>query len=65
MRESKILLQGAKRRIDNQFLSARQRLQAEMIDEAMNIVFRKLPQQISEEDNRKFLNQYLTRVSSK
>jgi F-type H+-transporting ATPase subunit b len=62
--ESKILLQEAKRRIDSQVLNARKRLQAQMIDEAMAIVFKKLPRQITEEDNQKFLDQYLTRVLS-
>jgi F-type H+-transporting ATPase subunit b len=62
--ESKILLQEANRRIDSQILNAKKRLQAQMIDEAMAIVFKKLPRQITEEDNQKFLDQYLTRVSS-
>jgi F-type H+-transporting ATPase subunit b len=62
--ESKILLQEAKRRIDSQILKARKTLQAQMIDEAMEIVFEKLPRQITEEDNQKFLDQYLKRVSS-
>jgi hypothetical protein len=38
--------------------------QAEMIDEAMKTVFEKLPQHITQADNQKFLDQYLTQVSS-
>jgi F-type H+-transporting ATPase subunit b len=62
--ESKILIQEAKRRIDTQILGAKKLLQAEMIDEAMKIAFNKLPQQLNEEDNQKFLDQYLTGVLS-
>lgn len=62
--ESKILLQEAKRRIDSQVLNAKQTLQAQMIDEAMEIVFKKLPRHITQQDNRKFLDKYLTRVLS-
>ena len=63
--ESKILLQEAKRRIDSQITSTRKMFQAEMIDEAINTVFEKLPQHITQADNQKFLDQYLTEVSSK
>ncbi|UCH20060.1 MAG: ATP synthase F0 subunit B [Deltaproteobacteria bacterium] len=60
--ESKILLQEAKRRIDTQVLIVKKKFQAEMIEEAMKIVFKKLPEQITEEDNQNFLAQYLARV---
>ena len=62
--ESKILLMEAKRRIDTQILSTKKMFQAEMIDEAMKTVFEKLPQHITQADNQKFLDQYLTRISS-
>ncbi|MBC8391069.1 MAG: ATP synthase F0 subunit B [Deltaproteobacteria bacterium] len=63
-RASKLLLQEAKRRIDAQVLSAKKTFRAEMIDEAMKIVFKRLPPQISDEDNQKLLNQYFARVAS-
>ncbi len=63
-KESKFLLQESERKLYAQFLSAKKTFQAEMIDEAMKIVFKKLPQQISEEDNQKLLNQYFARVTS-
>ena len=62
--ESKILLLEAKRRIDTQILSTKKMFQIEMIDEAMNTVFEKLPQHITQADNQNFLDQYLTRISS-
>ena len=62
--ESKILLMEAKRRIDNQILSTKKMFQAELIDEAMKTVFEKLPQHVTQADNQKFLDQYLTQVSS-
>ncbi len=63
-KESKLLLQESERKLYAQFLSAKKTFQAEMIDEAMKIVFKKLPPQISDEDNQKLLNQYFARVSS-
>lgn len=63
-KQSKLLLQDAKRKLYAQFLSAKKTFQAEMIDEAMKIVFKRLPPQISDEDNEKLLNQYFARVSS-
>ena len=62
--ESKILLSEAKRRIDSQIANTRKMFQAEMVDEAMKTVFEKLPQHITQADNQKFLDQYLTQVSS-
>jgi F-type H+-transporting ATPase subunit b len=62
--ESKILLMEAKRRIDTQILSTKRMFQIEMIDEAMKTVFEKLPQHITQADNQKFLDQYITHVSS-
>ncbi len=62
--ESKIILEESKRRIDTQVLNAKKMFQAEMVDEAMKIVFQKLPRHITQEDNQKFLDQFLSRVLS-
>jgi F-type H+-transporting ATPase subunit b len=62
--ESKILLLEAKRRIDSQIISTKKMFQAEMVDEAMKTVFEKLPQHITQADNQKFLDQYITQISS-
>ena len=62
--ESKILLKEAKRRIDSQILSTKKMFQTEMIDEAIETVFEKLPQHITQADYQKFLDQYLSQVSS-
>jgi F-type H+-transporting ATPase subunit b len=62
--ESRILLMEAKRRIDNQILSTKKMFKAKMIDEAMKTVFEKLPQHITQADNQKFLDQYLTQTLS-
>ena len=63
-KESTLLLQEAKRKLNAQFFSAKKNFQAEMIDEAMKIVLKRLPPQISDEDNQKLLNQYFARVAS-
>jgi F-type H+-transporting ATPase subunit b len=62
--ESKILLMEAKRRIDNQILSTKKKFQTKMVDEAMKTVIEQLPQHITQADNQKFLDQYLTQLST-
>jgi len=62
-KESRILIQEAKRRMDTQILSVQKAFQAEMVDEAMKIVFQKLPRYFSEKDNQKLIELYLTQVS--
>ncbi len=63
-KESRILIQEAKRRMDTQILSGQKAFQAEMVEEAMKIVFQKLPQYFTEKDNQKLIERYLTQVSS-
>ena len=57
--ESKILLEGAKAKIDNQISMAKKKFRDEMIDRAMDIVFENLPREMTDQDNQKFLKQYL------
>lgn len=57
--ESKILLEEAKRRIDNQISMAKKKFRDEMIDRAMDIVVEKLPREMTDQDNQRFLKQYL------
>jgi F-type H+-transporting ATPase subunit b len=64
-KESRILIQEAKRRMDTQILSVQKAFQAEMVEETMKIVFQKLPQYFTEKDNQKLIERYLTHVSLK
>jgi F0F1-type ATP synthase membrane subunit b/b' len=62
-KESRILIQEAKRRMDTQILNVQKAFQAEMVEETMKIVFQKLPQYFTEKDNQKLIELYLTQVS--
>ena len=57
--QSKMMLNDAKRRIDSQFLQAKIAFRAELIDSAIELAMQRLPLEITDEDNDKFLDQYL------
>ena len=53
------MLEDAKRRIDSLILQAKNTFRAELIDAAIELSMERLPQQITEKDNEKFVDQYL------
>ena len=63
-RESEILLEGAKRKIDSKVRQAESALRSEMIDMAVNAAIERLPGQLTENDNQKLLDQFLKRTAS-
>ena len=64
-KEGSILIQEAKRRMDTQILSVHKAFQAEMVEKTITIVFQKLPQHVTEKDNQKRFENYLTQISAK
>ncbi len=60
--ESRIMMQEAKWRIDDQILKARNALQAELVDMAVSMAAKKLPAEITSADNQKFVDQFLTGI---
>ncbi len=60
--ESRIMLEEAKRKIDDQILQAHKAFQAEMVDMAVSLAVKKLPAEITSADNQKFVDQYLTGI---
>ena len=60
--ESQIMLEEAKRKIDDQILRAHKAFQAEMVDMAVSLAVKKLPAEITRADNQKFIDQYLTGI---
>jgi F-type H+-transporting ATPase subunit b len=60
--QSKMMLEDAKRRIDTQFIQAKNKFRAEMIDKAIDMAMERLPKEITAEDNEKFTSEYLTLV---
>lgn len=61
--ESRILLEGTRRKIDHQLQQARVKLRSEMVDSAVDLALERLPQQITEEDNQKLLEKYLSETN--
>ena len=60
--ESQIMLEEAKRKIDDQILQAHKAIRAEMVDMAVSLAVKKLPAEITSADNQKFIDQYLTGI---
>ena len=60
--ESQIMLEEAKRKIDDQILQAHKAIRAEMVDMAVSLAVNKLPAEITSADNQKFIDQYLTGI---
>ena len=62
--QSRIMLEDAKHKVQAQIRSAQRSLQAELVDATFDIVMEKLPQEITEEDNQKMVDQFITTASS-
>lgn len=56
---SRSMLEDANRRIDTLILQAKKAFKAELVDAAIELAMERLPQQITEQDNEKFVAQYL------
>jgi F-type H+-transporting ATPase subunit b len=63
--ESKILLESTMKKIDNQLLDAQRAFKSELVDTAISLAMKKLPDEITTEDNQNFTNQFLARASGK
>jgi len=61
---SRVMIEDARRKIDNQILSAKNLIKSEMVDTAFDMALEKLPGEITEEDNQKFIDHYLARALS-
>ena len=63
-RESRMLMESARNHIDNRLRQAKRKLRAEIIDLAADKAIQKLPDEITEEDNRMLVEKYLQRAES-
>ena len=63
--ESKMMLKSAREKMDNRITEARQALKMEMIDTAVERAIELLPGQITDEDNQKFIEAFISHASSK
>jgi F-type H+-transporting ATPase subunit b len=57
--QSKTMLEDAKKRIDIQFVQAKDTLRKELVDSAMDMAMERLPKEITPEDNDKFTRVFL------
>ncbi len=58
--QSKSMLEDANRRIESFIVQSKNAFKAELIDAAIDLAMERLPQQITDKDNKKFIDQYLT-----
>jgi F-type H+-transporting ATPase subunit b len=63
--ESKILLESAKKKIENQIVMAHDALKVELIDSAINIAMERLPKEMTAEDNQKWIDNFLSSANAK
>ena len=63
--ESKILLESTMKKIDNQLLDAQRAFKSELVDTAISLAMKRLPDEITSEDNQNFTNQFLASASGK
>jgi F-type H+-transporting ATPase subunit b len=63
--ESKILLESTMKKIDNQLLDAQKAFKSELVDAAISLAMKRLPDEITTEDNQNFTNQFLASASGK
>ena len=61
-KQSKMMLEDGKRRIDTYFIQAKNKFKAEMIDRAIDLAMERLPKEITAEDNEKLTIEYLSLV---
>lgn len=63
--ESKILLQSAQQKVNSRIVEARQTLKSELVDAAIALATKLLPEKITEEDNQKFIDAFMSSAASK
>jgi F-type H+-transporting ATPase subunit b len=63
--ESKMMLKSAKQKVDSRIVEARQLLKSELVDSAITLAAKLLPEKITEEDNQKFIDDFMSSASSK
>ena len=63
--ESKIMLKSARQKINSRIVEARQELKSELVDAAIALAEKLLPEKITETDNRKFIDAFMSSAASK
>lgn len=63
--QSQVMMDMAKRKIDSDIAQAKKMLRSELVDAAMDMATKNLPNEINDKDEEKFLDQYLSSLSEK
>ncbi len=63
--ESRILLEGTQRRIQNQIVEARNLIRSELIDSAITLAEKRLPKEITADDEHKLIERYMEMAAGK
>ena len=63
--QSVIMMSETKRRIENQLFQAKSTIRSEILDAAINVAMERLPQEVTEADNQRFIDQYLVSAQTK
>jgi len=63
-KESRLLLESARQKIEFEIATARDRLQAEMVNQAIDLAIQKLPQLMTDQDTQNSLKLYLDGIRS-
>lgn len=58
--QSRLILETAKQKIESRIVQAKASFRAELIDSAVEKAMERMPQEITEEDDRKLIEQYLS-----
>jgi F-type H+-transporting ATPase subunit b len=56
---SRVLIEEARRRIDNHLYLAKQQFKEELIDLAMDLALARLPREVSDQDHQRYIERYL------
>ena len=63
--QSKIMMEASKQKINNHIIQAKENFKAEMIDAAIDMASKKLPNKITDDDNQNFIDNYFAGIVTK
>jgi F-type H+-transporting ATPase subunit b len=59
VQESRLLLENTHQKLENRILKAKNALRTELVDMAIDLATKKLPEEITDQDNQRFVDHYL------
>jgi F-type H+-transporting ATPase subunit b len=63
--QSRMMIEDAQRRVETQILTAKEDFKADLVDKAVDIAMENIGRHITDEDNDRFLHQFLTSATVK